>query len=672
MNESKRLISRVIIMIFIILLFIVSSAVVLANLQIVNSAYYIETANRTVATSTPIYAARGEMLDRNGVKLVSNSTAYLIRFEKPLWDNNGQNDMLLEIIDILEKYDTSYFKSLPISLINDNFAFTSNTSDLMSFLSSRAGISKYTTAEEAISYFYTRYLISDTYTKEEALKIITIRYEMDKNNFSTYNSYIFAENIPIDVVVMIEERSKDFPGVYINAESVREYQTSYAAHILGRVGPIFSEEYELLKEQGYQMDATIGKDGMEKALEEYLRETNGKKTADIYINGEVESIGVSSEPVPGNNVVLTIDINLQQVAEESLARTLESIKAEAERTGKDGADTEGGAVVVLDVNTGEVLSLASYPTYSLENFNQDYKEIYENPLSPMFNRAIQGAYAPGSTFKMIPAIAALEEDVIEPYSVIRDLGIYTYYAPSYTPKCWIYRSYGATHGNENVSDAIRDSCNYFFYDIGRQLTAPLLEEYSLMFGLGNKTGIELSGEVSGVIAGPTYRESIGMIWYPGDTLSASIGQSDNLFTPVAIANYIATLANGGTVNQVHLLKSVESADYTETILFNEPEPLNVIELEDENLQAVLNGMENVVNEGGTAASIFRNYPIQVAGKTGSSQVSSGSANGLFVSYAPFDNPEIAVCVVGEHAGSGGNVAIVARDIYDYYFGLYDE
>ena len=664
MNNKKSLAIRLSVILSVICLFVFSAAYFLADLQIVNGEYYKENSSKSLSNTTPVYASRGEIVDRNGVKLVSNSTAFIIRLEKSTWDIENQNQVILNLISILEKYNAEYHNSLPITLTNDSYSFSSNTDDFMKFLKKRAD-SDTLTADESMNFLKERYKIDASYNKSDALKIAVVRYEMDQRNFSTFNSFIFAEKVPIEVVTIIKERNLEFTGVYIDTKPVREYKTPYAAHILGRVGLMSPAEYEKLKEQGYKMDATVGKDGMEKVLEPYLKSTNGKNASALIVNGETVSKGVTIPPIPGNNAVLTIDIALQRVAEESMAKTFPEIRAK-------GEDIEGGAAVVIDVKTGEILVLASYPTYNLATFGADFNDLQKDPLLPMVNRAISGLYAPGSTYKMVPAIAALEEGIVTPSTIIRDQGIYKFYAPEYSPKCWIYRDRGGTHGNVNVSTAIKHSCNYYFYEVGRLLTASVMEEYAQMFGLGNYTGIELLGEKKGVIAGPTHRDLIGSTWYPGDTLSAAIGQSDHLFTPIGLANYIATVANGGTLNQAHLLKSIESHDYSETILENNPKPLKQSEFKEENILAVQNGMNNVVNEGGTAAYVFRNYPIQVAGKTGSSEVTGGDANGLFASYAPFDDPQIAVLIIGEHAGSGGNVAVVARDIYDAYFGFNEE
>ncbi|MFI3115170.1 MAG: penicillin-binding transpeptidase domain-containing protein [Clostridia bacterium] len=667
--NTKTLILRLLSILVVIIVFSCVCIFELYDLQIVHSQEHLEAADRTLSNNVTVDAGRGEIADRNGVLLISNQVSFSIRFNKALWNSDTQNQIIHALVELLLENNCEYTSSLPIALVDDEYVFSNTTTNLLNFLKSKKASDSVVSEDDIIDFLKTRYNVTEELTKSQLLDVVSVRYEMEQQNFSTFKSFTFAENVNIEIVTYIQEFQEFFKGVYIDESAIRQYQTDYAAHILGRVSLIYAEEYTDLKEQGYALDATIGRDGMEKVLEPYLRATNGKEASDLVINGEVIAKGTSVDPIAGNNVELTLDLSLQAVVEESLARTFESIKENGIINNSDGQDIEGGAAVVIDVNTGEILALASYPTYSLENFSADYSSLLDNDLKPMFNRATMGTYAPGSTYKMVTALAALEEGVITPTTLIRDYGRYTFY-DDYQPACWIYRDYGGTHGYLTVSNAIKVSCNYFFYEMGRLLTGQTMEEYALMLGLGQNSGIELP-EATGTIAGPTTRTENATTWYPGDALAAAIGQSDHLFTPLQLANYIATLANGGTLNQAHLLKTVYNYDYSEIVFENNPEPIHVLDISEENLQAILQGMSDVVNEGGTAASVFRNYPINVAGKTGSAQVGSGSATGVFVSYAPFENPEIAVCVVGEHAGSGGNVAPIVRDIYDAYFGLND-
>jgi len=650
----------------------------LADLQIVHGAQYSERAERKLSRPSSVTASRGEILDRYGRPLVTNRMAFQVNFEYVYWDRERQNDVILDLIALSDSEGAGgYSDSLPLTKKSPfSFTFTNEDSSektaLYKFLKDNKTLPDDPSPSELFSALCERYSVEETLSDPDKRRIIGVRYEMEQRSFSPYTSFVFATDVSIEFVTKLKEQNignSRFPGVMISEEPIREYKTDFASNIIGRVGPIYKEEYAVLKDQGYPMDATIGKDGMEKALESYLRGIDGEVSTETDISGAVTNEIVSKEPQPGQNCILTIDIELQEVAETSLARTLSQIKAKGEASrNKRGADVEGGAAVVIAVDTGEILAMANCPTYSLDTFNADYNDLLSDPLKPMLNRCIAGAYPPGSTFKMVTALAGLEEGVIGPKTVIRDQGRYMYYAPSYTPACWIYNEGRGTHGNQNVSQAIENSCNYFFYEVGRLLTIENLEKYGRALGLGDYTGVELSGETRGNLAGPTSRqERGGEPWQAGETIQAAIGQSDQAFSPLQIANYVATIVNGGTLYTPHLLKSVKAADYSETTYTQEAVVRNKIDIKPENYDAIMKGMRSVA-ENGTASSIFRSYSIPVGGKTGSAQTTKGSsAHGVFVAFAPFDDPEIAVCVIGEHAGSGNSVAPVARDIFDAYF-----
>ena len=358
---------------------------------------------------------------------------------------------------------------------------------------------------------------------------------------------------------------------------------------------------------------------------------------------------------------VTLDMSRMGEPEERCANLLSLIQVARE---------EGVACVVEDVRTGEILASASYPTYSLPDFRKDYNSLLDDPLKPLNNRAFSGLYPPGSTFKMISAIAGLEEEIITPSTIIRDEGQYTYW-PTPQPKCWIYRQYGRTHGPVNVSDAIEVSCNYFFYDVGRRVGIEKLDEYAAKFGLGQKTGVELS-EAAGVVASPEFTESLGGKWYEGNVLSVAIGQESTQVTPIQLANYISTLANGGTRYTTHLLKTVKSGDFSQVSYAAEPEVAGTVEMKPENLAAVTRGMHSMTTGEGSLARVFQDVPVQVAAKTGSAQVNGQSnSNAVFVCYAPYDDPQIAISIAVEKGGSGSSLASIAAEILQYYFTAQD-
>ncbi|NCB04332.1 MAG: penicillin-binding protein A [Clostridia bacterium] len=643
-----------------------------AYLQLVRGEEYLAASERNTMRTYVEKASRGEILDRNGKQLVSNSVGFEIVFDYYAWSKQEQNDVILALVLLMRSANLPYNDSLPVTA-QAPFTYTyqdrsvGDAARLYKFIGEQKGWKPSPSATEIVDLLCEKYGVSDELTPEDRRAVAGVRYEMQRRDFSSYTPYTFATGVDIETVSLISERARLLPGVTIEVDDVRQYDTEYAAHLLGRVGLLDPEEYAVLREQGYAMNAITGKDGLEKSLEKYLRGIDGKRSVKSNIDGVVLEDFISTPPQPGSNCLLTLDLDLQAVAERALASTIENIRATKKEL--QGKDAEGGAVVVLDVNTGEVLAMASYPTYD----PNQYSTYLQDELRPLYNRAISGAYPPGSTFKMVTAIAGLEEGVISPQTRIRDLGKYMYYASSnYTPACWIYRKNGGTHGNINVSQAIKYSCNYFFYDVSRQLGIERLNVYAKELGLGQKTGIELFGEKAGNLAGPESRaEKGGDRWMPGETIQAGIGQSEQQFTPLQLCSYVATVANGGTRYQPHLLREVKSYDNTKTVETIAPTVAGKIDMKQSTRDAVFAGMLGVTTDDGTASFLFRDFPISVAGKTGSAQTVTGkrSDHGVFVSFAPYDKPEIAVCVVGEYAGSGGNMAPVAIEIYNQYFGF---
>lgn len=485
-----------------------------------------------------------------------------------------------------------------------------------------------------------------------------------RSRITNWPIYYFAEDVDVDFITRVKELG--IKGVEIETTSVRKYETEFAAHLLGRVAAMEPNEvdYYLGLGEGYTQNDYVGREGAELAFESYLHGTPGERAVERNEDGKItssvwvpdEETGEAKVPEPGDNVFLTIDIELQQMVEELLAERVPGLSDEV----------EGAACTVQLVDTGEILAAASYPTFHLDTYVEDYAENSTNPLNPLMNRAFQGLYPPGSTFKMITAIAGLEEGIIEPSTIIRDLGRYTYWSTP-QPMCWIYRQGGGTHGPVNVTRAIEVSCNYFMYDVGRRLGIDKLDEYAAMFGLGQKTGVELYEE-SGVVASPAFTESLGGTWYEGNVLSVAIGQESTQVTPIQLTNYISTLVNGGTRYSTHLLKMVKSSDFSQVVYEYEPQVQSEINIAQENLDAVTEGMRELTTGTGSLASAFQNLPFEVGAKTGSAQVSSTSnSNAVFVCYAPYDDPEIAISLVVEHGGSGSVLASLAAEILAYYF-----
>lgn len=676
----------------VLLIIILLFAWVLYDLQYVHGADYLAQSRRKIAKTETVEASRGEILDRYGRVLVTNSESYNVSLDTSFMKD--VNTTLTKLLDICRTEGVTWADTLPISS-EAPFVFTFDTassgaiSNLYALAESlkwtdtlpdreeadsiRAaaqegqGVS-YPSADDFLDKLRTYYEIDPLLPDSEARALMGVRYELTlRSREITYNAYIFAQDVQMPFIVTVKEA--DLPGVNIDTTTVREYKTSYAAHLLGRVGLMSPDEWtNTYQALDYPYNASVGKEGVELAFESYLHGTPGKRNIETNDQGKVvsgddnwvvdQTTGEVLAPDPGDNAILTLDIKLQEAVERALATGIGGLKSE---------DTQGGAAVVIDVRDGGVLAMASYPTFDLTTYTQNYNDLLADPLEPLKNRAIREVYPPGSTFKMVTAIGALEEGIIEPDTEILDTGRYLYY-DDYQPQCWIYRDSGGwrTHEEENVSDAIMDSCNVFFFDAGRRLGISLLEEYTAMFGLGEPTGIELY-EATGWMDGPEYTESQGQTWYEGNTLPAAIGQGNSRFTPLQLANYVATLANGGTHYAAHLLKEVKSNDYSQVVERYEPQILNQLDIEPENLAAVTEGMLRVTTEG-SAKAYFADLGVQVAAKTGSAQVSSETeSNALFVAFAPYEDPEIALAIVVEKGGSGSTLANIAAEILEYYF-----
>lgn len=652
----------------------------LFNLQIVHGAEYREESNTRLTRETTVEAARGAILDRTGTTLVSSNMTFSLELYKTKIDNNGLNDSILNIIQVLEKYDISYPDSLPITINPYNYTISENT--LAKWKKSN-NLDENATAEEAFEKLKNKYEITNTNNLEEIRKIMRIRYEISQKGYSSTKSITLASGLPREAVAEFSESSSKFPGINIVVDPAREYTSgTLAAHILGYASQISSEEYQSRKDT-YTQNDIIGKTGIEAVFEEFLKGKNGTKQIDMDVDGTITGEYTSKEAVAGSDIVLTIDANLQKVTEDALAANIQKISS-----GGFGKryDARAGACVVMNVNSGEILAMASYPTYtpadfvggiSTENWNK-----YNNDTShPLVDKAIQNSYSPGSTFKMITAIAGLESGVINTNTTINDTGRYTKYR-DYQPVCWYYTDYHRGHGQLNVIGAIEKSCNYFFYETADRMQIDTLDKYAKYFGLGTKTGVELRDETSGVLASKETKVKMhpdASYWAPGDTLNAAIGQGDNEFSPLQMAKYISMLANGGNKIDVSIIKTIRNADGTEESRDNinkfvkqklglsddDSENLNINQ---ENLKVVLEGMRSVTEEG-TAASIFKDFEIAVGGKTGSAEAPGNKVNAWFAGFAPFDNPEIAVVVMAENGGHGYYTADAVKQIMREYFGM---
>ena len=684
---------------------------VLYNLQIVHVEDYRAMSVVKIDNRVTVEGARGELLDRYGRELVTNRAVYRITLNTRLMgDEAERNPNLMELITICRDNGLSWSDSLPISTTAP-FTYTTDTplayekegggvafTQLGSLLNALplgstvkealnlpdtkaveaaktlADIPAGPTAEELMEALRTYFEIDPSWSDEDARALIGVLYEVNLRSYEVnQQEYIFAQDVDIDVISAVKERG--LTGVSIDVSTVREYQTSAAAHLLGRVGTI--QNWDYYKELGYNMNDKVGIDGVESAFESYLRGESGTLVQELDTSGRVISeywytnskTGETDEPQPGDNVMLTLDLRLQEKVEEILANTIENL---------DSEDTEGGAVVVESVKDGEILAMASYPTFDLANVYSNstlYNEVKDNPLRPFTNRATQEFYYPGSTFKPLVAIAALEEGLTTPTEEIEDTGSLElpeeehYPYGDFHPQCWIYRQYGGNHGWENLAEALRDSCNIYFYTLGHRLGIDKIDEYAAAFGLGETTGFELS-ESAGLVAGPATSEALNQTWYGGKVLNAAIGQGNTLVTPLQLANYMATLLNGGDHLVPHLLKTVKSSDYAETVYEQEREVRNSLNLDPANVEAVKQGMWAVANDPeSTVDQYLSNLAVEVGAKTGSAQVGSAEleADAIFTLFAPYDDPEIVISIVVEGGASGGNLAQAAGQIVNYYF-----
>ena len=535
-----------------------------------------------------------------------------------------------------------------------------------------SGVSAQPLISKMREYFEVDPAVSD----EEGRALVGVLYEMllRTKDVST-SEYVFASDVDISFITKVKEAG--LAGVKIDTTTARTYNTNYAAHLLGRVGSIYYDEWyaddSYYRNNGYNMNDTVGKEGVEKAFESYLRGEAGVRTTETNANGKVVSEtwvpdenGELQVPQPGNNVMLTIDERLQEAVETSLSQRVPGMTDQV----------KGASAVVLDMSGG-VLAMASYPTFDLSIYSDSaaYNQVSQDPLAPLYNRAIQGLYSPGSTFKMITGVAALQEGYTTPGEEILDTGRFQYPAGEkypygdYHPACWYYLQYGGKHGWENMGEAIRDSCNIFFFTLADRMGIDIIDEYASMFGLGQKTGIEINGEKTGRVAGPAASEALGQEWYDGLLLSAAIGQGTTECTPIQLANYIVTLVNGGNRYPAHLLKTVKTSDYSQVVEEYSAEPLDSINISEENLETVKEGMGLMASEG-SVAKYFKDLPVKVGAKTGTAQVGSATAesNAVFVCFAPYDDPQIAISIVVERGGSGTELGAIAADIVSAYFG----
>ena len=673
-REARRLKLRTNLLIALFCAVLVGFFAALYQAQVVNGANYRSSINYTIVQTEQVNSVRGDILDRYGRTLVTNEISYNVELDTDAMGDN-RNAILRQLLDICRAQGVTWTDGLPITqsapwtfTTDTPYAYQTQNGDgesvtRLTTLGSLAQECKWVDSAEKAKLTSGELLakMCETFGLIEEGKAPTqadremagVLYELYLRLYEiNNNNYVFARGGDITFISLVKENALD--GVRIQTVTSRRYETNYAAHVLGYTGAITRSTKERYQELGYPMNATVGVAGVELAFEESLHGVSGTRVMELDNNGNIVSQQWQKEPEPGNNAVLTLDIALQSTTEDLLAQYA-------------AAQDESGpmAAAVVDM-TGGVLALASYPTFDLSTFRENFDALAADENEPLNNRATQGLYAPGSTFKMLTAVAALSEGKITTTERIECTGIYRHFSDvNAQPHCWIWDSVRGVHGLDDVTRAITDSCNIFFYEAGLRTGIANLRKYAQQFGLGEYTGIEIS-EYKGWVAGPETSAHFNQQWYDGSTLSASIGQENNQFTPLQLANYVATLVNGGNHYACHLLKEFKSSDYSQVTQVYEPELLHTIDIGEKELDAVLQGMYNL-SETASMSRYFSSLPVKVGCKTGTAQVATKTANAVFVCYAPYDDPQVALCLVAEQGASGGNLAELAAGILAQYF-----
>ena len=642
-------------------------------------------------------AARGNIYDRNGILLASGRPAFNIMLD---WSamrapgNDVMNRNILNLIYTTIEQGFDYTDTFPVTR-GAPFTFLADMTG-----EQRRRLDAYfelhnlepdISASELLGWMRRHYQIDYTIGILDARLIMGVRYELEMRRvIGNLSPYVFARDVTTDFITLLAERG--YHGVFAESTFIREYHTTYAAHLLGYIRRMSPQQFEVLRERGYTMDALVGQVGAEYAFEELLRGIDGRKRVETIADGTVTGVHMIQEPIPGNHIYLTLDIDLQTVVEHSLRTQIDIINQErltearlaGDETVAEDIMIPGGAVVVTDVRTGELLAAASYPTFNPITLSQDFAMLNLDPRQPMFNRATHGRFVPGSTFKMVTGFAGLRQEVVGRWTPINCGGQFlglTHLEGGRPINCWIFPIARVGHNNVDMISATEVSCNVYFMEIAAHLndrnfieSANTIAETAMEFGLGVHTGLELPQAI-GRLDSPAWRidaHERGVLsnsfWPAALTIHTSFGQGENRFTPLQLASYTSTIANGGILFEQSILHRAMSNDFTEQIHTFEPRIRSVIE-ETEHINTIRDGMLAASRgDQGTARAVFQNYPILVGSKTGTAQFDARDVNdGVFVAYAPHNNPEIAIAIVIEKGGSGSAVMDIARMIFDYYF-----
>ncbi len=652
--------NRLLVIVFMFLACVCFYSLRLMEIQVVNGKEYVEKLNKGTSVSQRMKAARGEIVDREGRPFTYNRVGYNIIFDRVYMSKKEENDTILKVCKVLESTNEKWADNLPLTQ-KAPFAFLPDREKDVEKLKKHLNIGQYATADDVVYWLKDMYKLKD-YNDSDFRKLAGVKYAMQQQGFNYSTNYTFAYDISLKTATLIREWGYEMSGVSIAEVAMREYMDGdLIPHIIGRTGPIYAEEMEGLLKKGYQPSDYIGKDGIEMIYEDYLRGKDGMKK--IYFNAEgdvVDSVD-EEETIPGNTVVLTIDKDIQRVAIDSLKKQIEYLNETAPE-GK-GKEADSGAVAAIDIKTGEIIALVTYPSYDQAKYGQQYNELLADPLKPLWNRATMGRYSPGSVFKPVIGLAALNEKLETPDSKIGCYHVYDYY-PNTVFTCLGH------HGPLTVKEALKYSCNIYFYDTGRRLGIDKINEYAHRLGLGEPTGIEIN-EFKGVVSNPEVAKKHGVPWNPGDVLQSAIGQMYNEFSPLQLASYTSALAGNGKRMDLNIVKSIESYNRDKVVFDNKPKVMsNMDDVPTEFFEAVREGMV-MASRSGTAIATFGNYFVDVASKTGTPQT-AGFPNSTFICYAPAQDPEIAVAVVIEKGWHGYTGAPVARDIMNKYFEKYSQ
>ncbi len=610
------------------------------SLQVINADKYSSEAKGSATVRTSVLkASRGEILDCFGRQIAVNRDGYNVVFNKAYVKNN-LNDVILSLTKLMDENGFEYIDKLPLKK-SAPYAFNGESTDK---LIKTLGLAHFATSEDCFKRLVEKYGL-EKYSSDEQRAIMAARYGMDISDFSIAYPYTFAEDIPTELMRKISELGLFLDGVSVDIVPFRQYtDTSLAVNLIGTVGPIYEEDWKTYKEKGYSFSDKVGKSGIELWAEDELHGEDGEVSYYIDAKGNIIDSRVTKKPVSGKTVVLTLDSKIQRKTQDMLENTVKTLRA-------TGGTATAGSAVVIDINSGGVICSANYPTYDSSSLSKKYNELLNDPRKPLTDRAFQGVYPIGSTIKPAVAAAALETGKYNLGDSVYCSQVYNYF-DDYKPKCMHY------HGTVNLKTALSKSCNYFFFELGRRVGATTLTDYFKQFGLGVKTGVEVD-DSAGILVNPA-TDGFG-----GDTLQISIGQL-NAFTPLQMANYVATFANGGTHYRATIIKKIMSYDLKTTYNECKPEVVNKVSINQKNINAIKEGMLSVTVDG-TGRAALGDYPIKIGGKTGTSQTNSGADHSTYIIFAPYDNPQIAISVVLEHGHSGFASGTIVRNILDYYF-----